>query len=88
MRRRCNRNLQAALFTVAMCYRDTFALFLRFAEGHAGRAPSDLSMRDLDAPLVLAFLRHLETDRGNCARTRHVRLAAIRSCLRYGPVRQ
>jgi site-specific recombinase XerD len=40
-------------------------------------------LTDLDAPLILAFLDHLETERKNCVRSRNVRLAAIRSFLRY-----
>lgn len=68
-------------------YRDTFELLLRFAERHTGRSPSVLSLRDLDAPLVLGFLDHLERERRNSPRTRNVRLAAIRSFMRYASVR-
>ena len=38
-----------------------------------------LSLEQLDAPLVLAFLEHIETIRGNSARTRNARLAAIKA---------
>jgi site-specific recombinase XerD len=48
-----------------------------------GRAPSDLSVADLDPPFIGDFLEHLERDRGNSARTRNARLAAIRSFFRY-----
>ncbi len=68
--------------TVA-AYRDTFRLLLMFAEAHIGKAPTAVALADLDATLVLAFLDHLERDRGNGARTRNARLAAIRSFLRY-----
>jgi len=44
-------------------------------------------MPDLDAPLVLDFLDHLETGRGNTARTRNARLAAIHSFMRYAAIR-
>ncbi len=64
-------------------YRDTFRLLLRYAERHAAKPLADLALRDLDAPCVLAFLEHLEKDRGNSARTRNARLAAIRSFMRY-----
>jgi len=37
----------------------------------------------IDAPLIGAFLTHLETDRGNSTRTRNNRLAAIHSLYRY-----
>jgi len=64
-------------------YRDSFRLFLQFASDRAGRCPSDLTLADMDAPLVLAFLRHLEVERHNSTRTRNVRLAALRSFLKY-----
>jgi integrase/recombinase XerD len=68
--------------TVA-AYRDTFRLLLLFAERRVGKAPAAIALADLDAPLVLAFLGHLEAERGNTARTRNARLTAIRSFLGY-----
>ena len=68
-------------------YRDAFELLLGFAEQRTGKPPSALSLADLDAPLVLDFLDHLETERGNTARTRNARLAAIHSFMRYAAVR-
>jgi site-specific recombinase XerD len=68
--------------TVA-AYRDTFRLLLLFVEQHIGKAPTAVTLADLDAQLILAFLDHLEHDRGNGARSRNARLAAIRSFLRY-----
>jgi integrase/recombinase XerD len=64
-------------------YRDTFRLFLQFASDRLGRCPTDLTLSDMDAPLILAFLRHLEVERHNSTRTRNVRLAALRSFLKY-----
>jgi site-specific recombinase XerD len=64
-------------------YRDTFRLFLRFSEKRFHRAPASLTLKDLDAPRVLAFLDHLERTRHNAVRSRNLRLAAIRSFLRY-----
>ncbi|AXF06013.1 site-specific integrase [Paraburkholderia hospita] len=64
-------------------YRDSFRLFLQFASDRLGRCPSDLTLADMDAPLVLDFLRHLEVERHNSTRTRNVRLAALRSFLKY-----
>jgi integrase/recombinase XerD len=64
-------------------YRDTFRLFLRHAEARMKRPASALTLADLDAPLILGFLDHLESERRNCARTRNARLAALRSFLRY-----
>jgi integrase/recombinase XerD len=77
----------ASAQTVAS-YRDTFELLLRYAEQTTRRSPSALVLDDLDAPLVLAFLDHLEMQRGNCPRTRNLRLTAIRSFMRYASVRE
>jgi integrase/recombinase XerD len=64
-------------------YRDTFKLLLRFAHAQTGKQPFELDIDDLDAPLIGAFLSHLEHDRGNSPRTRNARLAAIHSFYRY-----
>ena len=64
-------------------YRDTFRLFLEFVQHHTGKAPTDVALTDINAPLVLAFLCHLEVDRNNSVRTRNARLAALRSFLKY-----
>lgn len=64
-------------------YRDTFELLLRYLEERAGRTPSALTWEDLSAPAILAFLDHLEKERGNSVRTRNLRLTAIRSFVRY-----
>ncbi len=68
-------------------YRDTFELLLRYTEQSTGRSPTTLALDDLDAPRVLAFLDHLETERGNSPRTRNLRLTAIRSFMRYASLR-
>ena len=77
---------QASPNTVA-AYRDTMRLLLRFAAEREGKQPSQLQIEDLDAPLVGAFLDHLERERGNGARTRNARLAAIRSLFRFAALR-
>lgn len=64
-------------------YRDTFRLLLRYAEQRTRKPPVALTLTDLDAPLVLGFLDHLQKERGNCARTRNLRLVALRSFLHY-----
>ena len=68
-------------------YRDAFELLFAFTAQHTGKHPSDLQLADLDAPLVLDFLDHLETKRGNSIRTRNARLAAIHSFMRYAAIR-
>jgi site-specific recombinase XerD len=72
--------------TVA-AYRDTFRLLLTFAQQQTAKQPCELDLADLDAPLIGAFLNHLEHDRGNTARTRNARLAAIHSFCRYAALR-
>jgi len=76
----------ASAHTIAS-YRDTFELLLRYAERQTGRTASALTLADLDAPLVLDFLDHLERERGNTPRTRNLRLTAIRSFMRYASLR-
>jgi len=64
-------------------YRDTFRLLLRFAQAQLGKPPSQLALEHIDAPFVAAFLKDLENGRGIAARTRNLRLTAIRSFFRY-----
>ena len=64
-------------------YRDSFKLLLCFAHEKTGKQPFELDLDDLDAPLIGAFLTHLERDRHNSARTRNARLGAIHSFFRY-----
>jgi site-specific recombinase XerD len=77
---------QASPHTIA-AYRDTLKLLIAFAAQRTGRAPSALDIDDLDAPLIGAFLDHLEHERGNSIRTRNARLAAIRSLFKYAALR-
>jgi site-specific recombinase XerD len=77
---------QASAHTVAS-YRDTFRLLLGFAQRQTGKAPSKLTLEDLDAVLVGAFLDHLERERHNSVRTRNNRLAAIHSLFSYAALR-
>ncbi len=74
--------MEASRHTVAG-YRDTFRLLLRYASARHGKPPVKLTIEDVDADLVADFLVHTETARGNSARSRNTRLAAIRSFFRY-----
>ncbi|MCC7218258.1 MAG: tyrosine-type recombinase/integrase [Burkholderiales bacterium] len=74
--------LHASPQTVA-AYRDTFRLVLAFAHRTLGKRPADLALADLDAPFVLAFLKHLEEERHNTIRSRNARLAAVRSFMHF-----
>jgi integrase/recombinase XerD len=68
-------------------YRDTFRLLLAFAATQTDKKPCALDIADLDAPLIGAFLDHLEHERGNQIRTRNNRLAAIHSLFGYAALR-
>lgn len=74
------RNVSAN--TIA-AYRDTFRLLFVFAEQKLHRAPSQLNVAHLNAELICSFLDGLERKRHNSAKTRNLRLAAIRSFFRY-----
>ena len=76
----------ASANTVA-AYRDAWRLMLRFVCDRTRKQPCQLDLADLDAPLIGAFLDHLEADRHNSPRTRNARLAALRSFFRYAALR-
>jgi integrase/recombinase XerD len=76
------RERNASPHTIA-AYRDTMRLLLGFASERLRKEPSKIDLGDLDAPLIGAFLEHLERDRGCGPRTRNGRLTAIRSLFRY-----
>jgi site-specific recombinase XerD len=64
-------------------YAYAFQLLFEFMSRKLGVAPADLQLEQLDPPLVLEFLEHLQKERGNSPRTRNARLAAIRSFMRF-----
>lgn len=76
------RQMRASPNTVAG-YRDAFRLLLRYAADRLGKEPSHLAIDDIDPALVTEFLDFLESERGNTAKTRNNRLAAIRSFFRH-----
>jgi integrase/recombinase XerD len=83
---RLARQRHASPHTIA-AYRDTWRLLLGFTSAKTGKQPSQLEITDLDAPLIGAFLAHLEQHRHNSPRTRNARLAAIHSLFRYAALR-
>lgn len=64
-------------------YAYTFKLLFVFAADRLDIPPSQLALEHLDSPMVLAFLEHIERTRRNTAATRNVRLAAIRSFMKF-----
>ncbi|MET0165421.1 MAG: site-specific integrase, partial [Vicinamibacterales bacterium] len=64
-------------------YAYAFKLLLEFASERSHVPPSALHLEQLDAPLVVAFLNHLETTRANRPSSRNVRLAAIKSFMHF-----
>lgn len=64
-------------------YAYTFQLLFEFASIRFKVTPSKLNLEQIDAPLVMDFLGHIESARGNSASTRNTRLAAIKSFMRF-----
>ena len=64
-------------------YRDSIRLLLVFVSNKMEKRPSSLTVQDLDRDIILEFLDYLEEGRGNCIRTRNLRLAAIRSFFQH-----
>jgi site-specific recombinase XerD len=64
-------------------YAYAFQLLFQFASERLQVTPSALYLEQIDAALVMDFLRYLETERGNGARTRNSRLVAIKSFMRF-----
>ena len=64
-------------------YAYAFKLLLAYASARLKVPPSQLALEQLDAPLVVSFLQHLETARANGPSSRNVRLAAIKSFLHF-----
>jgi integrase/recombinase XerD len=64
-------------------YRDALRLFFQFLVSRRGRSPVDVSLDDIQAEAVLAFLDHVEAQRRNSAATRNCRLVALRSFVHH-----
>ena len=73
---------QASPHTISS-YRDTFRQFLTFVQQRLHTPPSRLAFEAIDAPLIAAFLDHLEQQHGVSVRSRNLRLTAIHSFFRY-----
>jgi site-specific recombinase XerD len=73
---------QASPHTISS-YSETFRQFLTFTEQRLHKAPSRLNFQEIDTPLIMAFLDQLEKLQGVSARSRNLRLTAIRSFFRF-----
>lgn len=76
------RQRQASPRTVT-AYRDSLRLLVTWVHDTKKISPHRLDWADLDAATITGFLDHIEHDRGNTARTRNLRLTAIRSLFSY-----
>jgi integrase/recombinase XerD len=74
---------RAASDNTCESYAYAFKLLFEYAGACLKVPPSKLCLEQLDAPLILGFLTHLETGRGNGPNSRNIRLAAIKSFMRY-----
>lgn len=72
----------ASVQTIA-AYRDTFRLLFGYLLETRKQSPVSLTLLDLNAETIAAFLDYLETQRHNCIRTRNARFAAIRAFLKF-----
>ena len=63
-------------------YRDTFVLLLRYAQ-QQGKEPNSVELTDISPKFLVGFLDHLEHERHNSVRSRNIRLAAMRSFLKF-----
>jgi site-specific recombinase XerD len=84
---RLMRQRKASPHTIAS-YRDTFRLLVSFAQRQLNKLPCELTIEDLDASFLGAFLDYLEHQRNNSARSRNARLAAIHSFFRYAMLQE
>lgn len=64
-------------------YATCFQLLVVFAANRLRTRPSELTVEEIDVTLILAFLEHIETERGNGARSRNARLAPINAFCRF-----
>jgi integrase/recombinase XerD len=77
------RQTRGASAHTVRAYRDALKLFFLFLAEYERKPVAGLTLDDVRANTVLAFLEHIETRRGNSAITRNCRLAAVRSFVQY-----
>jgi integrase/recombinase XerD len=77
------QNTRGASAHTVRAYRDALKLFFLFLANQRRRPVAALELEDIQSDTVLAFLAHVESQRGNSAVTRNCRLAAIRSFVQH-----
>ena len=84
---RMRQQRHASNHTIAS-YRDTFRLLFAFAQGKLHKLPCRLELSDFTADLIGSFLSHIEQKRCIGARTRNLRLTAVRSFCQFACVHE
>jgi site-specific recombinase XerD len=74
---------RAASHNTCESYATALQLLFEFAARRLKKLPYQLDLEDLGAPLILDFLQFLESERANSPSTRNIRLAAIKSFIRF-----
>lgn len=64
-------------------YRDSLKLFLKFIAKKDSKTISKITLVDLDAESVLAFLKEIEKNRNNCIVTLNLRLTSLKTFFTY-----
>ena len=74
---------QGASTNTCDSYSYAFQLLFQFMADRFNLQPSELSLEQIEAPMVMDFLQHLEAERKNSPRTRNARLVAIKSFMKF-----
>jgi integrase/recombinase XerD len=77
------QNTRGASAHTIRAYRDALKLFYLFLASYKRKPLANLALEDVQSDAVLAFLDHVESQRGNSAVTRNCRLAAVRSFVQH-----
>lgn len=64
-------------------YRDSLKLFLKFIAKKENKTISKITLGDLDAESVIAFLKEIERSRNNCIVTLNLRLTSLKTFFTY-----
>ena len=64
-------------------YRDTFKIFIKYLEAAHKIKPAAITINNLEAEYIIAFLDYLDQERGNKSKTINARHSAIGSFLKF-----